>query len=246
MPGTRYGFFRYGYVWLVKDDVTKKRMALKQILAQDQEMMQLARQGNRNAAPSMYSTSYHINVIAEAELMETVSPHPNLIEYIGASSFKVGDGHVFYILMELCTIQLSQAIAERNSNPWSEAEVLEIFLQVTVTDPNPLASSRRANPSRQPISIPHKFRPSPPARVGPAAGRPWRQPPPPQHPAADCPLVRTPLHHTRRRCVQAMQTAASRPPPPTTPPRHAHHYPAAAGAMMAGQRAAQRPHSRPD
>ncbi len=63
--------------------------------------------------------------------MKNVSPHPNLIEYIGCSNVKVGDGHVFYILMELCTVQLSQAIADRSSNPWSEAEVLDIFIQVS-------------------------------------------------------------------------------------------------------------------
>ena len=62
--------------------------------------------------------------------MKTVSPHPNLIEYIGDCVATVGDVQTFYILMELCSVQLSQIISDRNSNPWSEAEVLNIFSQV--------------------------------------------------------------------------------------------------------------------
>ena len=62
--------------------------------------------------------------------MKTVSPHPNLIEYIGDCVATVGDVQTFYILMELCSVQLSQIISDRNSNPGSESEVLNIFSQV--------------------------------------------------------------------------------------------------------------------
>ena len=62
--------------------------------------------------------------------MKAVSPHPNLIEYLGEAAS--GNGNAFYILMELCSVHLSQIIAERDSSPWSEAEVLHIFSQVTI------------------------------------------------------------------------------------------------------------------
>jgi hypothetical protein len=62
--------------------------------------------------------------------MRAVSPHPNLIEFFGDCAVKVGDGYAYYILMELCTVQLSQLMAQRNSLPWNDSEVVHIFSQV--------------------------------------------------------------------------------------------------------------------
>ena len=102
---------------------------MKQVAAQDQEQIALARQGLLRVS-TLFVTSDQ--VLTEAEFMRVVSPHPNLIEYYGDCAIKVGDGdgYIFYILMELCTVQLSQLFAERNSVPWTEIEVLHIFSQV--------------------------------------------------------------------------------------------------------------------
>jgi hypothetical protein len=79
-----------------------------------------------------------ISVSTEAELMQIVSPHRHIIEYLGDCYVQTENSRIFYILTELCTEPLSEIIASRKPNPWSEDEVLNIFLQVTSLHPNSL------------------------------------------------------------------------------------------------------------
>jgi cyclin G-associated kinase len=105
----------FAYVSLVEDIQTGETFAMKRMLCQDRESMDIAEK--------------------EITMMRRLKGHPNIITYIASAKREnTQSSHraiEYFILMELCTGgSLIDLIRRRNGRPLGEIQICDLFTQI--------------------------------------------------------------------------------------------------------------------